>query len=142
MPAPPGAPTHGSMTWERHRPKALSWTLLAALLLLVGQSVWRYTAGDVPVADDLLGVGLRVVVVGLVVATYLRAGGSTTVTPEGLVVHDGIRRVEKPAAVVEKVEEDPGRNGAVAVLRDGRRLELPGVPADAVRDVRRRLRRR
>ncbi|MFK5634993.1 MULTISPECIES: hypothetical protein [unclassified Ornithinimicrobium] len=130
------------MTWERHRPKALSWTLLAALLLVLVMSVWRYTAGEVPPAEDLLGILLRVVVVGLLVATYLRAGGSTTVTPEGLVVHDGIRRVEKPAAVVEKVEEDPRRNGVVAVLRDGRRLELPGVPAGSVRDVRRQLRRR
>ena len=85
---------------------------------------------------------LRLVVLGVVVAAYLRTGGSTTASPEGLSVHDGIRRVEVPAARVTKVVEDPTRNGAVAVLEGGRRLALPGVPADAAREVRRRLRGR
>lgn len=130
------------MTWVRHRPIALSWALLLAFVAVLGVTVHRYTAGGVAPGEDVLGLVLRLVVLGVVVAAYLRTGGSTTASPEGLSVHDGIRRVEVPAARVTKVVEDPTRNGAVAVLEGGRRLALPGVPADAAREVRRRLRGR
>ena len=128
------------MTWVRHRTKSLAWTVLAALVLIVGQGVWRYSSGEVTPGEDVVGLVLRVVVVGLLVGVYLRAGGATTATREGLVVHDGVRRRTVPRAEITKVEEDPSRNGAVAVLRDGRRLELPGVGAAQVREVRRALR--
>ncbi|MGC5585384.1 hypothetical protein ACQE98_12945 [Ornithinimicrobium sp. W1679] len=130
------------MTWVRHRPIALSWALLLAFLAVLGVTVHRYTAGGVAVGEDLLGLVLRLVVLGVVVAAYLRTGGSTTASSDGLSVHDGIRRVEVPTAQVSKVVEEPSRNGAVAVLQGGRRLALPGVPAEAVHDVRRRLRGR
>lgn len=130
------------MTWVRHRPIALSWALLLAFVAVLGVTVHRYTAGGVAVRDDVLGLVLRLLVLGAVVAAYLRTGGSTTASPEGLRVHDGIRRVDVPAARVAKVAEEPDRNGAVAVLQGGRRLPLPGVPAGAVRDVRRQLGRR
>lgn len=130
------------MTWVRHRPIALSWALLLAFLAVLGVTVHRYTAGGVAVGGDLLGLLLRLLVLGVVVAAYLRTGGSTTASREGLSVHDGLRRVEVAAARVTRVVEDPARNGAVAVLEGGRRLPLPGVPAESVRDVRRQLGRR
>lgn len=130
------------MTWVRHRPKTLAWTLLAAVVLVVGQGVWRYARGGVAVEEDLLGLVFRVAVVALLVGVYLRSGGVTTASTEGLVVHDGIRRLEFPAATVRKVDRDPARGGAVAVLSDGRRVELPGVAGDQARDVWRELRRR
>lgn len=130
------------MTWVRHRPKGLAWTVLAALLLIVGQGVWRYTRGGVPPEQDLLGLVLRVVVVALLVGIYLRSGGSTSASRDGLTVHDGVRQHQLPAADVSKVEEDPARNGAVAVLRNGRRVELPGVAGSQVKEVRRALRGR
>jgi hypothetical protein len=130
------------MTWVRHRPKTLAWTLLAAVVLVVGQGVWRYARGGVAVEEDLFGLVFRVAVVALLVGVYLRSGGVTTASTEGLVVHDGIRRLEFPAATVRKVDRDPARGGAVAVLSDGRRVELPGVAGDQARDVWRELRRR
>lgn len=130
------------MTWVRHRPKTLAWTLLAAVLLVVGQGVWRYTRGGVALEQDLVGLVFRVAVVALLVGVYLRSGGVTTASGEGLVVHDGIRRLEYPVATVRTVDRDPARGGAVAVLTDGRRVELPGVGADQARDVWRQLKRR
>lgn len=130
------------MTWVRRRPKTLAWTLLGAVLLVVGQGVWRYTRGGIPLDQDLFGLVFRVAVVALLVGVYLRSGGVTTASGEGLVVHDGIRRLEFPAATVRKVDRDPARGGAVAVLSDGRRVELPGVAGDQARDVWRELRRR
>ena len=130
------------MTWVRHRPKTLAWTLLAAVVLVVGQGVWRYTRGGVALEEDLLGLVFRVAVVALLVGVYLRSGGVTTASAEGLVVHDGIRRLEYAAATVRKIDQDAARGGAVAVLSDGRRVELPGVAADQARDVWRQLKRR
>lgn len=132
----------GPMTWVRHRPKALAWTLLAAVLLVVGQGAWRYTRGGVDVSEDLWGLVFRVAVLALLVGVYLRSGGVTTASRDGLVVHDGIRRHEVARAQVREVAEDTARNGAVAVLQDGRRLELPGVAGDQVRQVRGALRGR
>lgn len=130
------------MTWVRHRPVALSWALLLAFLAVLAVTVHRYSAGGVAVGEDLLGLVLRLLVLAVVVAAYLRAGGSTTASPEGLSVHDGIRRVEVAPGRVHEIAEEPSRNGAVAVLEGGRRLPLPGVPAGSVRDVRRLLGRR
>ena len=127
------------MTWVRHRSRSLSWTLLGAVLLVVGQGVWRYSSGGVLVTEDMWGLLMRVVVLGLLVGVYLRAGGVTTASADGLMVHDGIRRYEFPRATVRAVEEDTARNGAVAVLQDGRRVELPGVGGPDVRAVRRAL---
>lgn len=130
------------MTWVRHRPKALAWTLLAAVLLVVGQGAWRYTRGGVAPGEDLWGLVFRTAVVALLVGVYLRAGGATTASADGLVVHDGIRRHEVSTASVRQIEPDASRNGAVAVLQDGRRRELPGVGAAQVREVRGALRAR
>ncbi|GGK79766.1 PH domain-containing protein [Ornithinimicrobium pekingense] len=130
------------MTWVRHRSRSLSWALLAAVLLVVSQGVWRYTRAGVPLAEDGWGLVMRVVVLGLLVGVYLRAGGATTASEDGLSVHDGVRRHDFPRASVRTVEEDPARNGAVAVLQTGRRVELPGVSGSEVRAVRRALKGR
>lgn len=132
----------GPMTWVRHRPKGLSWTLLLAVLLILGQGAWRYTRGGIALEEDLWGLVFRVAVLGLLVGVYLRAGGSTTASAEGLVVHDGIRRHEVGRALVQQVEADKARSGAVALLKGGRRLELPGVSDTQVREVRNALRGR
>lgn len=130
------------MTWTRHRPKGLSWALLLAFVLVIGFTVYRYTAGDVPVGEDLLGLTLRLVVVVLIVLAYLRTGGSTSASADGLVVHNGIRATEIPRATVDKVIEDPQRGGVVARLTSGQAVELPGVPAADLREVRRALSKR
>ena len=129
------------MTWVRHRSRSLSWTVLAAVLLVIGQGVWRYSRSAVDVTDDRWGLVMRVVVLGLLVGLYLRAGGATTASPDGLVVHDGVRRHTLPRATIRAVEPDAARNGAVAVLQGGRRVELPGVAGSEVPSVRRALRR-
>lgn len=129
------------MTWERHRHKGLAWALLAALLMVVGNAVWRYTRGGVPVDQDLFGIVLRVVVVGIIVLAYLRSGGSTTATRDGLVVHDGVRRREVAPVLVSKIVEDPRRGGAAALLTTGGHVELPGVALADIPAVRRQLRR-
>lgn len=90
------------MTWVRHRTKSLAWTVLAALVLIIGQGVWRYSSGEVTPGEDVVGLVLRVVVVGLLVGVYLRAGGATTATREGLVVHDGVRRRTVPRAEITR----------------------------------------
>lgn len=128
------------MTWVRHRSRSLSWTLLAAVLLVVVQGVWRYSRGGVPATEDPWGLLMRVVVVGLLVGVYLRAGGATTASADGLVVHDGVRQHTYPRSTVRTVDQDKARNGAVAVLQDGRRVELPGVTGAQVPAVRRALR--
>lgn len=130
------------MTWTRHRPKALSWALLLAFVLVIVFSVRRYATGEVAVGDDVVGLLLRVAVLVLIAVTYLRTGGSTTASPDGLVVHNGVRAAEIAATAVATVEEDPRRGGAVAVLVNGRRVELPGVAGTDVRDLRRQLKRR
>lgn len=130
------------MTWVRRRSRSLSWTLLAAVLLVVGQAVWRYTRGGVMVTEDMWGLVMRVVVLGLLVGVYLRAGGVTTASAEGITVHDGVRLHEFARASVRNVEVDTSRNGAVAVLQNGRRVELPGVEGSQVPAVRRALRGR
>ena len=127
------------MTWTRHRPKALSWALLLAFVLVVGFTTQRYTGGGVTVGEDVVGLVLRVAVLVLIVLAYLRIGGSTTASSEGLVVHNGIRAAQIPGASITKVQEDPRRGGVVAVLSTGRGVELPGVPADDLRQVRRAL---
>ncbi|GAA5166016.1 hypothetical protein [Ornithinimicrobium tianjinense] len=127
------------MTWVRHRSRSLAWTVLAAVLLVVGQGVWRYSRGAVDITDDRWGLVMRVVVLGLLVGLYLRAGGATTASRDGLVVHDGVRRHTLPRATVRAIEPDATRNGAVAVLHGGRRVELPGVAGSDVRAVRRAL---
>lgn len=132
----------GPMTWVRRRSKTLAWTVLVGIVLLVGQAVWRYTEGGVPLDQDLLGLALRVAALGLLVGIYLTAGGSTSASPAGLTVHDGIRRTEVTPALLTKVEEDKTRGVVVASLADGRRLVLPGVPPAELREVRRHLRGR
>ncbi|MFX0538886.1 hypothetical protein ACQBAT_12650 [Ornithinimicrobium sp. Y1847] len=129
------------MTWERHRHIGLAWALLAGLLLVVGNGVWRYTGGGVALSDDLPGAFLRVVVVGVIVLAYLRSGGRTTATCEGLVVHDGVREHTIAADQVAQILEDRRRGGGLAVLKSGRRLELPGVPAKDLRTLQRQLKR-
>lgn len=129
------------MTWERRRHKGLAWALLAALLMVLGNGVWRYTAGGVPLGQDLLGVVLRVVVVGIIVLAYLRSGGSTTASRDGLVVHDGVRRREVAPAQVARIVEDPNRGGALVRLTTGGHLELPGVALTDIPAVRRQLRK-
>lgn len=130
------------LTWVRRRPKTLAWSLLAAVVLVTGQGVWRYTSGGVVLADDMVGLVFRVAVVALLVGVYLRAGGTTIVSSQQLVVHDGIRRLEFPVGQITKIDQHGDRAGAVAVLTDGRRIELPGVPATQTREVWRRLRGR
>lgn len=142
-PHPPGAAdASGRQVWVRRRPRSLAWTLLAGMALVLGQGVWRYTSGGVELADDLFGLVFRVAVVALLVGVFLRAGGTTIAAPQHLVVHDGVRRFEFTLAQITRIDQHGGREGAVAVLRDGRRIELPGVPSDQARDVWRRLRRR
>lgn len=130
------------MTWQRHRPKGLAWTLLATFVLILGLSVSRYTGGEVAPGDDVLGVVLRVVVLAVIVLLYLRSGGSTSADAQGLVVHDGVRRQLVPPAAIERVTEHTRRPGAVALLKGGRVLELPGVPVADLPALRRALRRR
>ncbi|OLT15610.1 hypothetical protein BJF80_09455 [Serinicoccus sp. CUA-874] len=130
------------MTWTRHRPKALSWALLLAFVLVIGLTIARYVGGEVSVGDDVLGLVLRLAVLVVVVVAYLRSGGSTTASTDGLVVHNGVRATEVPAAAIKGVEEDPRRGGAVATLAAGGAVELPGVPAADVRQVRRVLKGR
>jgi hypothetical protein len=130
------------VTWVRHRPKGLSWALLLAVVLIFVTSVTRYAGGEVAPAEDLPGVLLRAVVLLLLVATYLRSGGRTTVDPDGVEVHDGLRGTRVDRAQVARVEEDPRRRGVVLVLSSGRRRELPGVPADDLAQVRTLLRSR
>lgn len=127
------------MTWTRHRPKALSWALLLAFVLVIGVTVHRYTAGSTALADDLLGLAVRLAVLVLIALAYLRTGGSTTASREGLVVHNGIRATEVPTAAIKAVQEDPRRGGVVALLTTGQGVELPGVPLTDVRQVRRAL---
>lgn len=130
------------MTWTRHRPKALSWALLLAFVLVIVVTVRRYTVGDVAVGDDVVGLVLRLAVLVLIVLAYLRAGGSTTASRDGLVVHNGLRATEVPASAIAKVAEEPRRGGAVVMLTTGQGLELPGVPLDDVAKVRRALKGR
>ncbi|WP_151526479.1 hypothetical protein [Serinicoccus kebangsaanensis] len=129
------------MTWTRHRPKALSWAFLLAFVLVVGFTVSRYL-GDVAIGEDVLGLTVRLAVLALIVLAYLRTGGSTTASRDGLVVHNGIRATEVPAALIKSVDEDPRRGGATAMLTTGQGLELPGVPRADVRQVRRALKGR
>lgn len=110
--------------------------------LVAAQAVWRYTRGGVEVADDLFGLVFRVAVVALLLGVFLRAGGTTLVADQRIVVHDGIRRLEYPLAQVTKIDRHGDGKGAVAVLRDGRRIALPGVLAAETGEVWRRLRRR
>lgn len=130
------------MTWTRHRPKALSWALVLAFVLVIVFTVRRYTSGGVAVSDDLVGLVLRLAVLVLIAVTYLRIGGSTTVSADGLVVHNGVRALEIERGAVTAVREDPRRGGAVAVLGNGRAVELPGVPMSDVATLRKRLKRR
>ncbi|WP_298751334.1 hypothetical protein [uncultured Serinicoccus sp.] len=130
------------MTWTRHRPKALSWALLLAFVLVVGFTIARYTGGGVSVGEDLLGLVVRLAVLVLVVLAYLRTGGSTEVSREGLVVHNGLRATQVPAQAVRTIQEDPRRGGVVALLTTGQAVELPGVPITDVRQVRRALKGR
>ncbi|GAA4868963.1 hypothetical protein AVL62_11405 [Serinicoccus chungangensis] len=130
------------MTWTRHRPKALSWALLLAFVLVVGFTIARYAGGDLAVGDDLLGLVVRLAVLVLIVLAYLRTGGSTQASREGLVVHNGLRATQVPAAVIKTIQEDPRRGGVVALLTTGQAVELPGVPITDVRQVRRSLKGR
>ncbi|ANS80112.1 hypothetical protein SGUI_2716 [Serinicoccus hydrothermalis] len=130
------------MTWTRHRPKALSWVLLLAFVLVIGFTIARYVGGEVAVQNDVLGLVLRLAVLVVVVLAYLRTGGSTTASKDGLVVHNGLRATEVPAALVRNIDEDARRGGAVAMLTTGEAVELPGVPATDVRQVRRALKGR
>lgn len=130
------------MTWTRYRPKALSWALLLAFVLVVGFTISRYAGAGVALGDDLLGLTVRLSVLVLIVLAYLRTGGSTTVSREGLVLHNGIRATQVPAEAVRTVQEDPRRGGVVALLTTGQGLELPGVPITDVRQVRRALKGR
>lgn len=130
------------MTWTRHRPKGLSWALLLAFVLVIGFTVHRYTAGGVAVGEDVVGLVLRLAVLVVIVVAHLRIGGSTTAASEGLTVHDGIRATQIPGSSIATVQEDPRRGGVVAVLTNGRGVELPGVPAADLREVRRALKGR
>ncbi|WP_299519116.1 hypothetical protein [uncultured Serinicoccus sp.] len=130
------------MTWTRHRPKALSWALLLAFVLVVGFTIARYTGGGVSVGEDLLGLVVRLAVLVLVVLAYLRTGGSTEVSRKGLVVHNGLRATQVPAQAVRTIQEDPRRGGVVALLTTGQAVELPGVPITDVRQVQRALKGR
>ncbi|WP_298889630.1 hypothetical protein [uncultured Serinicoccus sp.] len=130
------------MTWTRHRPKALSWALLLAFVLVVGFTIGRYTGGEVALGEDLLGLVVRLAVLVLIVLAYLRTGGSTQVSREGLVVHNGLRATQVPAQAVRTIQEDPRRGGVVALLTSGQGVELPGVPITDVRQVRRALKGR
>lgn len=129
------------MTWQRHRPKNLSWTLLGAFVLVLGFSVWRYTLGGVPAGEDLVGVGMRIAVLVLIVLLYLRTGGTTSADADGLAVHDGVRRTVLTRDQIDRVAEHPRRKGAVvALLRTGKLLDLPGVPVADLGRLRRALR--
>ncbi|WP_130011214.1 hypothetical protein [Serinicoccus sediminis] len=130
------------MTWTRHRPKALSWALLLAFVLVVGFTIARYAGGGVALGDDLLGLAVRLAVLALIVLAYLRTGGSTSASREGLVVHNGIRATQVPTEAIRTVQEDPRRGGVVALLTTGQGVELPGVPITDVRQVRRALKGR
>lgn len=131
------------MTWERHRPKNLSWTLLGAFVLVLGFSVWRYTVGGVSAGEDLVGAGMRIAVLVLIVLLYLRTGGTTSADADGLAVHDGVRRTVLTRHQIDRVAEHPRRPGAVvALLRTGKLLDLPGVPVADLPRLRKALRAR
>lgn len=50
-------------------------------------------------------------------------------------MHDGVRQHTYPGTAVPAVEQDTARNGAVAVLQEGRRVELSGVTGAQVQPM-------